>query len=139
MIFDIFMYPLRHRERERGQIDFSSSSFHVYLLTLFVLFFSLPRTYYCYTNIISPSHHYTSTLVLEQIERHFYVYTHDIIVHLFFSHFNSFGKRTPSNQYRINECVVLEPSEMLVVSTKIYLSMFFSSSSKTEIQKENYL
>ncbi|CAF0773746.1 unnamed protein product [Adineta steineri] len=27
----------------------------------------------------------------------------------------SFGKRTPSNQYRINECVVLEPSEMLVI------------------------
>jgi len=30
--------------------------------------------------------------------------------------FFSFGKRTPNNQYRINECVVLEPSEMLVVS-----------------------
>ncbi|CAF3738614.1 unnamed protein product [Rotaria socialis] len=27
----------------------------------------------------------------------------------------SFGKRTPSNQYRINECVILEPSEMLVI------------------------
>ncbi|CAF3043862.1 unnamed protein product [Rotaria sp. Silwood2] len=27
----------------------------------------------------------------------------------------SFGKRTSSNQYRINECVVLEPSEMLVI------------------------
>ncbi|CAF4888785.1 unnamed protein product, partial [Rotaria sp. Silwood1] len=27
----------------------------------------------------------------------------------------SFGKRTSSNQYRINECVILEPSEMLVI------------------------
>jgi len=27
----------------------------------------------------------------------------------------SFGKRTTSNQYRINECVILEPSEMLVI------------------------
>jgi hypothetical protein len=30
---------------------------------------------------------------------------------------NSFGKRTPTNQYRINECVILEPSELLVVSS----------------------
>ncbi len=118
MIFDIFMYPLRHREREGGQ----AKSIFLPLSCLFVnlvrsSFFSLPYTYYynyCNTNIISFSLITIHLLLSLNRSSDIYVYTHDIIVRLFF--FNSFGKRTPSNQYRINECVVLEPSEMLVVS-----------------------
>ena len=60
MIFDIFMYPLgRRRERRtRDQIKFSPLRlFHVYLLTLFVLLFSLCtyHYYFDYTNTISHS------------------------------------------------------------------------------------
>lgn len=122
MIFDIFMHPLRQQENEMEARS-------IFLLRLFYLFVNLARfllrlrlydTQIAPTSIsslsLSDSHCYISSVVLEQIERHFDVYAHDTIIapSLFFR--NSFGKRTPHSQHRNNECVVLEPSEMLVVS-----------------------
>jgi hypothetical protein len=120
IIFDIFMYPLRHREKEGGR---EAKSIFLLLSCLFVNLvrssFFLYRARTTITTAIP-----TPSLSLSLITTHLllslnrsgdiYVYIHDIIVRIFF--FNSFGKRTPNNQYRINECVVLEPSEMLVVS-----------------------
>ena len=95
-------------------------------LVRFLLFFFFSTTYklrlHQYHLSLFVSHCDISSVVLEQIERHFNVYTHDTILppSLFFR--NSFGKRTPHTQHRINECVVLEPSEMLVVSSASRLS-----------------
>ncbi len=94
MIFDVFMYPLRHQKKGRRKAE---SIFLRLLLCLFVnlvrsSFFFLYRAHSILTTAIptssSPlSHHYTFSIVLEQIERHLYVYIHDIIDHLFFLSF----------------------------------------------------
>ena len=61
--------------------------------------------------------------ILEQIERHFNADAHDIIIRNLFLFLNSFGKRSETTAYRTNECVVLEPSEMLVVSILLFFSL----------------
>ena len=54
------------------------------------------------------------------LNRHLYSY--DITFRL------SFGKRTPTNQYRMNECVLLEPSELLVVREDFHSGLSFFQS-----------
>ncbi len=98
-----YIYPLRQKKKV--------SFFFYSLLYLFVnLARSLPFAYYKYQHFSLPRSLITTYSSLT-LNRHLYSY--DIIIGLM----NSFGKRTPTNQYRINECVILEPSELLVVSS----------------------
>ena len=45
-------------------------------------------------------------------------------LHIFFLFFYSFGKRIGGAARRHNECLILEPSEMIVVSNKNILYFF---------------
>lgn len=118
IVVRLWMLPLRQHEREKREDVFL-------LLRLRCFFCNLARSLqlaHTPSTITIPTLLFLSLLCIYSspwIDQATFLHLwHNRSPFHFHSLSTSFGKRTPSTPYRLNECVILEPSEMLVVSER---------------------